>query len=235
MDQYPVSDIGEWMLVDTEDEMSIDISVSSKCLPIKVVSTLFDALFLDGNVNKKIAQDLTNQDRVTDVITGGAIYGTEIQKPWFNSNRPFASIAADVYGSIVDTSDRHVLDSIIAIGKMLPQELVRNQTLGNVIEYYVTLENKRNPGSFNFDHSFSCSETKAKFNEYVFSNNYFYYCVDIDKLFPLIPIANNNPNRSTFRKRLNRLGLTEFRLKFLNEDGEDVSVSYTHLTLPTTR
>lgn len=222
MDQYPVPDIGEWMLVDTEDEeMNLDISVSSKCLPIKVVSTLFDALFLDGNVNKKIAQDLTNQDKVTDVITGGAIYGTEIQKPWFNANRPFASIAADVYGSIVDTSDRHVLDSIIAIGKMLPQELVRNQTLGNIIEYYVTLENKRNPGSFNFDNSFSCTETKAKFNEYVFSNNYFYYCVDIDKLFPLIPIANNNPNRSTFRKRLNRLGLTEFRLKFLNEEGED--------------
>lgn len=222
MDQYPVHDVGEWMLVDTEDEeMKLDISVSSKCLPIKVVSTLFDALFLDGNANKKIASDLHTQDKVSDVITGGAIYGTEIQKPWFSANRPFTSIAADVYGSIVDTSDRHVLDSIIAIGKMLPQELVRNQTLGNIIEYYVTLENKRNPNSFNFDNAFSCSETKAKFNEYVFSNNYFYYCVEIDKLFPLIPLANNTPNRATFRKRLDRLGLTEFRLKFLNDDGED--------------
>jgi len=223
MGKHPVPEIEEWIIVDEEEGIPIDLSVAGQYLPKKIVSTLFDSLFLDGNYNKKIGQQLTEQDKVSDAISGGALYGTRIQKPWFGTKKlPFYSLDANVHGAVVNTSDRHILDSIIATGRMFDQELVSNNTLGTIIKYHENLCNRKNPGSTIYDLDYACIETKMALHNKVFSDQYFYFLVEVEKLFPMIPIAVNPPNRKKFRERLNRLGLTEFRVTFFDEEDKDL-------------
>lgn len=190
-------------------------------LPQKVVSTLFDSLFLDGNKTKLIAKQLTaSEQAVHDVITGGAIYGTTISKPWFGKQEiPFHSIRAGVHGSIVNAADRHVLDCLIAIGQHLPPEVLRDKTLNFAIDYYAAYANKQVADSFQFDQSFCSYETSANlFNNNVFNNQHYYYMVDVDKLLGAIPLKVKPENKRRLLDRLDRLGLTEFRLEFIDSE-----------------
>lgn len=228
MDRFPITGkINDWLIVDSDDEekISVDVDGASKLLPIKIVSTLFDSLFLDMAKPDQVMKNLSSQNKLGDSLAGGSLYETRISKPWFSNNRHFSSISANVHGSVVNTSDRHVLDCIIAIGKMFPQELVRNQTLGNVINHYVKVENKHSPDSMIYDHDKASYETKLSFHKHVFSDRYYYYCVDLAKLLPMIPLSMHHQSRKTLKERLDRLGLTEFRVQFLDKAGENISAN----------
>lgn len=216
------------VLVEPND---VDMDWLVKHVPERVVSTLFDSLFLDGNSSKTIAKELRTNESVLDAISGGALYGTTISKPWFKE-LPFSSIAAYVHGSVVNQIDRHLLDCIIAVGHMLPAQILNNGELGYVIDYYGKYLNKQQPGSFSFDYDLNPLTTRAAFSKKVFSEQYIYYCVEVDELFPLIPYTISMTTKRTFKERLDALGLTEFRLKFLDDAGDQITVAKMKLIEP---
>ena len=214
-------EIEDWIVV-LDDDSNIT-EKASRYLPRKVVSTLFDTLFLDGNYSARIIEQLESEDKVLVALSGGAIYSTRIIKPFFNlDTTPYKSIIASVHGAMVNTSDRHLLDCIIAVGMMLPNEIIGHETLQMAIEYYVKYQNKHNPGSIIYEHEYSGMSTKMHYRQKVFSDQYVYFVVDVRDLCDLYPLKYGVSSKISIKTRLDKLGLTEFRLTFLDKNDKNL-------------
>ena len=209
-----------------------DLDAENAMLPNKVVSTIFDSLFLSGNrIVKDLSERIASNNDVERVINGGPIYSDLITKPWWNkgrelNNRPFHSINAQVYGSVVNVADRHVLDCIIALGKYIPEELARQAKLEDVLNYWIKTEKKKGIEA-TYDYELLSILAKQNFKRNVFSDLYVYYIVEVKSLVKLLGVALNKPNRLKLIERIDRLGLAEFRVQFLDENGNDIRVGQT--------
>ncbi|MUJ20367.1 hypothetical protein [Aliivibrio fischeri] len=218
-------DQGQEHILIVSDEYEMDYAA----LPVNIATTIFDSLFLSGNrVTKDVATRLSQKTNgVADAISGGALYGNKITKPWWNAGdkpvnaRPFHSIQAEVFGSVVNTTDRHLLDSIIAVGKHLPSSFMRQATLEEILQYWLVAETKKG-NKVNYEYEHLSVSAKMNFKKNVSSDLYYYYIVGIEPLFTMLDIGLGKQNRLRLKNRIDRLGLSEFRVKFLDENDNDI-------------
>lgn len=211
-------DIYQLVLIDDEIEIDSD-DESFRYLPTRVVSTMWDSLFLDGNSTKMLAQDIESQHRTEQFLATGYLYQARISKPYWADRGRYSAIQAYVYNSTVNTADRHVLDSIITVGRLLPREVVKNSTLRQVIEYWQRIENRDCESKPNviYSHEYSSMQTKMDFDKSPFNDKYFYYIVNVKMLCDMIGIQPNHNNRKTLLQRLTRIADSRFEVEFLDD------------------